>query len=162
MSKIHHRAFRVEYKAIARQLISDILVTQPGSVLNLDRDGWVFFRGIWDTGATHTVVTQHVVDTLGLSPIDMVKVSGVNSESTVPVMLVDIGLPNRLIIPNRRVTVCSIGNGIDVLIGMDIIALGDFSISNLEGKTVFTFAMPSFQNRTDLFDKAEAVNNHKK
>jgi hypothetical protein len=37
-----------------------------------------------------------------------------------------------------------IGNqGIDVLIGMDIISLGDFAISNFDGKTQFSFRIPS-------------------
>ena len=34
-------------------------------------------------------------------------------------------------------------NGFDVLIGMDIITLGDFSITNVNGKTVFSFRIPS-------------------
>ena len=33
--------------------------------------------------------------------------------------------------------------GIDVLIGMDIISLGDFAISNYESKTQFSFRIPS-------------------
>lgn len=34
-------------------------------------------------------------------------------------------------------------NGFDVLIGMDIITLGDCSITNVNGKTVFSFRIPS-------------------
>ena len=34
-------------------------------------------------------------------------------------------------------------NGFDVLIGMDIITLGDFSITNVGGKTIFSFRVPS-------------------
>ena len=34
-------------------------------------------------------------------------------------------------------------NGIDFLIGMDIITLGDFSVTNLNGKTTFSFRYPS-------------------
>ena len=33
----------------------------------------------------------------------------------------------------------------DVLIGMDIINLGDFAVSNVEGSTCFTFRMPSLE-----------------
>ena len=37
-----------------------------------------------------------------------------------------------------------IGNqGIGMLIGMDIITKGDFAVSNYNGKTMFTFRMPS-------------------
>jgi hypothetical protein len=31
----------------------------------------------------------------------------------------------------------------EVLIGMDIMSLGDFAVSNLGGRTKFTFQMPS-------------------
>ncbi len=33
--------------------------------------------------------------------------------------------------------------GIDVLIGMDIISNGDFAVSNYDGKTYFSFRLPS-------------------
>ena len=33
--------------------------------------------------------------------------------------------------------------GIDVLIGMDILGLGDFAVTHHDGKTVFSFCVPS-------------------
>jgi hypothetical protein len=45
-----------------------------------------------------------------------------------------------------------------MLIGMDIIRLDDFSISNGAGRTLFTFVMPSFEQKTDLYEKAIEVN----
>ncbi len=40
-----------------------------------------------------------------------------------------------------------IGNqGIDLLIGMDIIGLGDFAVTNLNGVTQFTFRLPSVES----------------
>jgi hypothetical protein len=79
----------------------------------------------------------------------------------VPVVLIDLILPNKIKVSKIRVSVSEI-QGVDMLIGMDIIQLGDFSISNFEGKTVFTFAIPPFNNRTDLYEKALAVNKRKK
>jgi hypothetical protein len=46
------------------------------------------------------------------------------------------------------------GIKIDGLIGMDIINIGDFCISNHGGKTLFTFVYPPFPNKTDLFQQA--------
>ena len=43
--------------------------------------------------------------------------------------------------------------GADVLIGMDVINCGDFAISNLDGKTSFSFRMPSLER----IDFAEAI-----
>ena len=36
--------------------------------------------------------------------------------------------------------------GIDVLIGMDIINRGDFAVSNRNGKTMFSFRIPSMSD----------------
>jgi hypothetical protein len=48
----------------------------------------------------------------------------------------------------------------DMIIGMDIITMGDFAICNTDGKTSFSFAMPSFPDRINLADKAEAANSN--
>jgi len=45
---------------------------------------------------------------------------------------------------------------------MDIILLGDFSISNGGGRTLFSFAIPPFENKTDHYEKALAVNKRNK
>jgi hypothetical protein len=59
---------------------------------------------------------------------------------------------------NARISVLNLVKDVDMLIGMDIIRLGDFSISNGAGKTTFTFAMPPFDDKIDLYEKAIAVN----
>ena len=61
-----------------------------------------------------------------------------------------------------RGAVCIIGGNADILIGMDIIRFGDFSISNGGGKTLFSFAFPPFENKTDLVEKANRVNKNNK
>ena len=38
----------------------------------------------------------------------------------------------------------SIFDVFDIIIGMDIISKGDFAVSNLNGKTSFSFRIPSF------------------
>ena len=52
-------------------------------------------------------------------------------------------LPNNLQIQNVMVSSGNLGEGVDFLIGMDIITLGDFSITNLNGNTMFSFRFPS-------------------
>ena len=43
----------------------------------------------------------------------------------------------------------------EILIGMDIITLGDFAICNTGEKTSISFAVPPFPNRIDFTGKAE-------
>jgi hypothetical protein len=101
------------------------------------------FQAIWDTGATGSVVTQKVVDACALKPISMTEVHGIHGSELSEVYLVNIMLPNGLGVGQIRVTKGRIFGGADVLIGMDIITLGDFAITNQGGNTVFTYCFPS-------------------
>jgi len=56
--------------------------------------------------------------------------------------MVSIFLPNHVVVPEVTVSECNL-LGSDVLIGMDIIGNGDFAVTNLDGKTVFSFRLPS-------------------
>lgn len=52
-------------------------------------------------------------------------------------------MPNNVIVQNVIVACADLGINIDLLIGMDIISLGDFAITNVNGKTIFSFRLPS-------------------
>ena len=99
---------------------------------------------LWDTGASASVITAATVSALGLVPISRVMVNHAGGSSEQNVYLVDVVLPNKLWVNAVRVTECADTTGhFGVLIGMDIIGLGDFAVSNFEGKTTVTFRVPS-------------------
>ena len=104
------------------------------------------FTGIWDTGATCTVVTQKVVDACGLVPRGMEKVGHALGEDTVNSYLINLGLPNGITVTGLKVIWGKFINA-DVLVGMDIINLGDFSVSNMNGITRMSFRMPSLHQQ---------------
>ena len=54
-------------------------------------------------------------------------------------------LPNKVQIPGVLVSECSDANDFGVIIGMDIITQGDFSITNVDGKTIASFRLPSIE-----------------
>lgn len=101
------------------------------------------FQAIWDTGATNSVITQQVVNSVGLKPTGMTQVHGFNSAGLAETFLVNIGLPNGVAVTQVPVTKGTLGGGVDILIGMDIITTGDFVITNRGGTTVFSFSYPS-------------------
>lgn len=103
----------------------------------------VEFDAIWDTGATASAITQYVVDQCGLQPTGMTQVQGVHGKNTVETYLVNIFLPNKVAIQHVQVTKGDLGGGAHALIGMDIITLGDFCITNKDGQTIFSFRVPS-------------------
>jgi predicted aspartyl protease len=100
------------------------------------------FHALWDTGAEGSVVSGRVAKALGLEPTGIAKVYHANGESMVNIYSVNIFLPNDTIFYVPTVTE-GILTGTDVLIGMDIISQGDFTITASQGKTKFSFQIPS-------------------
>ena len=101
------------------------------------------FNAIWDTGATGCVVTQSVVDACGLVSTGRAMVTGVHGESEDDTYLVNIFLPNEVGMSGVPAIIGDFGKDADVLIGMNIINRGDFAVTNLDGKTKFSFRFPS-------------------
>lgn len=140
MSKlVSNDAFTTVAKGLSNVLVNDVLVfpyssTPPASVTK--------FKAIWDTGATKSVVSPKLVTQLSLIPSGMTVMRGVHGQKTVSTYFISIVLPNKVTVNSVRVAEGDLGN-CDVLLGMDIIKLGDFSISNLNGRTAWTFRMPS-------------------
>lgn len=108
---------------------------------------------LWDTGATGSVVTERVVQQCGLKPTGVQEVHTANGSVIRNTYMVNFVLPSNVIVPNINVTDGTLHGGIDALIGMDIITLGDFSISG-KGKTVFSFRVPS-QVETDFVQETK-------
>ena len=110
---------------------------------------------IWDTGATHTIITPKIVTEFESGKIDVIGVNGQRERTST--YLVDIWLPNRVCLPGIDVAVMSLSGNEDMLIGMDIINLGDFVVSNYNGKTIFSFRMPSLES-IDFLPKKDRLN----
>ena len=121
-------------------------------------------QAIWDTGATSSVIPSQVVESLGLKPVDVGQFKGFDGKSILcPIYLVDIALPNKFIVPGVPVAGGPNITGAEALIGMDIISLGDFAVTNLKSKTQFTFRMPSMAKLDFMKDiRREAVKKQKK
>ena len=82
-----------------------------------------------------------------LKPISYAQSKTPSGVLTAPIYLMDIILNNEVIFTDWNVMGSKIGaQGIDILIGMDIISKGDFAISNYDGKTQFSFRLPSQQD----------------
>lgn len=118
------------------------------------------YQCIWDTGATGTVISKKVIDELGLQPsgkvtVNVVGPSDSDREYETNTYLVNLYLPPSVAI-STRVSEGSI-KGCDILIGMDVIGLGDFAVTNHNGKTTWTFRLPSC-DEIDFVKEIEAHN----
>lgn len=155
--------FTSRANGLVRELRNEILISEayrpePG-IPDPPREKFVC---IWDTGATNTVVTRKVVDSLRLQPSGRVAVRTVGegnnfNEYEVNTYLVNLFLPNNVVVGAVPVSEGGIG-GADVLIGMDIITMGDFAITNANGQSRWTFRMPSVEE----IDFVKEIQEHNK
>ena len=98
----------------------------------------------WDTGASITCISHESANSLKLKSVGKANINTPSGSKEVDAFLLDVKLPGRITIKDLRVIDSEIGQqGIGLLIGMDIIGLGDFAVSNYNGKTKFTFRAPS-------------------
>ncbi len=145
-------AFTYVTRSIASVLITPIFICAAYDPQGKDESTFRQYSAIWDTGATKTMVTQHVAKDCGLVPTAQSRVQGIFGVKTVNGYLVNIALPIQY--PNRAqesiaihhlsvLEAPALTSGHNVLIGMDIIGKGDFAISNYRGRTMFTFRIPS-------------------
>lgn len=150
MSEIpSHSAFVKGETTIVNQLLHTITV--------VNGDKRVSATALFDTGATNTCISDRIVKSLDLISTGEKDTGTANGPITCNTYLVDIELPNQVTVQGVEVANPEINNSVfDVLIGMDILNLGDFAISNFEGKTTFTLRIPSIR-KTDYVDEIEKL-----
>lgn len=111
---------------------------------------------IWDTGATNSCITQEVIDACGLSPTGIAQVTGVGGTTTEETFLINLHLPSGVAFGGLRVTRGKFVGGAAILVGMDVINQGDFSVTNHGGTTKFSFRLPS-QKHIDFYEQHQAL-----
>lgn len=82
---------------------------------------------------------------MALSSIGKSGVSGYNLGIDVKdTFLIHLGLPTGDVVTNVYAMEFE-SDDYDVVIGMDVISRGDFALTNLNGKTTFSFQIPSME-----------------
>ena len=152
---MQHLAFTTRYDGRARVLSNQVGVFLPvtpeeAKTQNIQLKEYL---AIWDTGATHSAITKKVVDDLRLKPTGVRETRHADGKSINNTYLVNLLLPNKVMVESVRVTEVKLipdDNTSDdkqpqLLIGMDIIGIGDFAVTNADGKTTFSFRVPSVE-----------------
>lgn len=101
---------------------------------------------VWDTGATSSAISRQLAQRLQLDEIGQMRVHGATGCEVCTRFLVSLHLPNRVVIRELEISDCGGDIGCDILLGMDVITLGDFAICNYKGHTTFTFRVPSVES----------------
>ena len=130
-------SFTATYKSISLELRSIVYVESPITKNNIE------VGAIWDTGAMRSLITPGIASKLNLKPVAKALID-TPSDKNVPsnVYLINIHLPNGATIINVQ-ALEGTPNSCDMLIGMDVITLGDFTVTNYNEQTMFSFRIPS-------------------
>ena len=116
------------------------------------------YIAMWDTGATHMMVSDRVVIELSLEKIGNQRISHFGGSHLISFYYINVHLPGGRIL-NKIIT----GGGyqakensdIDIIIGIDVIKRGDLAISQDKyGKPVLSFRYPS-QETIDFSKRKE-------
>ena len=97
---------------------------------------------LWDTGATISAITPKLVNDLGFVPAGTMAISGITGALDVEFILATIQLPDGILRQNIKMAVCDFSQNINIILGMDIITLGDFELLHGNNNTVFSFTSP--------------------
>lgn len=99
---------------------------------------------VWDTGSTQTTIVADIVKELCLNPIGGIYGNTLGGQqkyqwSNVCVILGGgISVSGEMLCSDR----CVSNDCKKIILGMDIISLGDFSVKPSGGKTIMTFEVP--------------------
>jgi hypothetical protein len=149
------------YDRLVDQLVTPVSLLPISSSDRTLRDTPIEIEALWDTGAMVTCIKPKLCGLLKLRLAETgssAAIAGVGGEITAGFTLVNIFLTHNLEIEYCPVYVLDFPGDADMIIGMDIITKGDFTVCNADGKTSFSFVIPSFPDRIDLAEKADMAN----
>ena len=95
-------------------------------------------EAMWDTGSQFTFLSSRIIEVLQLKPTGRMGLSGINGVSEADVYTVHVVLPSGDVVINVE-ALGSDYSDYDVIIGMDIIMLGEFHFDKVDSHSVFSF-----------------------
>lgn len=129
--------FTIRHKKLVRQVLTPVRVVNP---VTMEEEETL---ALWDTGSTSTCISNTIAYKLRMrKKAEMISL-GVHGDNLVGVYSAEIKIGKNISIPIDVTNFGNMSNEIGVIIGMDIITMGDFALSNADGHTVMTFRIPS-------------------
>ena len=107
-------------------------------------------NALWDTGAVMSAITPDIRDKLKAVTVYRKTIAAIHTTQDVDIVSITLELPNRVVKQTIEIAVCKLTSNAEMIIGMDIISLGDFALSNGNDQTLFSFAVPPFKDKIDF------------
>lgn len=157
------QAFTIKFSARTNVLFSNVGVSQAfdPKVTTTNQPAITELQAIWDTGASCTIISKQYAQRIGLIPTGKITITGVNNTTIENTYQVNVYLPNKVCLVYVKIAEApALASGAGMLIGMDIIGAGDFSVYTEHGKTVMTYRFPSIGG-TDFVQVAGNIRSQK-
>ncbi|MDR1231562.1 MAG: retropepsin-like domain-containing protein [Spirochaetaceae bacterium] len=164
-NRIEYRGFIQTYGKPVNRLTTHVGLLPVLSTDKALRGIPVRLNALWDTGAMVTCMKPNLRDRLKLQMVrtaSSTTIAGVGGMVKADFTIATIFLAPNFVLEYCRIYVLDFPCDADMIIGMDIIGLGDFAVSNAGGRASFSFAMPPFPDRIDFAAKADAANRRNK
>ncbi len=158
------QAFTLKYPGLSNRIISEVHIWPYSSNGTPLLGTGLKTTALWDTGATQSIITQRTAKELRLVPIGKSIINHGGGQSEHNTYMVNIRLPNAVMVGGVHVTALDkILDNFGAIIGMDIIASGDFCLTHLDGQTCFSFRIPSIcqiDYVSEIEDKIRKIRGH--
>jgi hypothetical protein len=139
----HHAGFEITLPASGRMLISPVHL-MPAHKRGEDVSPYPgIWQALWDTGAQSSTISIALAEQLKLPVVSERVMIGAGGKYRANEYLAGLLLPNDVVVGEISLFGFIGSAYFDLLIGMDIITLGDFLVSTHAGMMQFSFQIPS-------------------
>jgi len=161
INDIKYRGFIKLYDCPKNKLITTASLFPITSFDKNLRNTPIEVRTLWDTGATLTFIKPELRDKFKLSMVrteSSAIIAGVGGQAKADFTYATISISQNFTIEYCPVFIVDFPVNVDMIIGMDIINMGDFSVCNTGAKTSFSFIIPPLPDRINYADIADKLN----
>lgn len=138
-------AFTIKYNGRTNRIVTEVTIFPAFDLTAPDAEAPAGHTtsGLWDTGATMSLITPQVVNRLKLSPVGTATLSHVAGSGICNTYMINLRLPNGVLVGGVVAAEGVLGNDAEAIIGMDVINQSDFAITNVDGQSRMSFRHPS-------------------
>lgn len=145
MSLEYFQGITRRWDKLVSQIITEVFITSDVRDTDIVIDETKEWNALWDTGASCTSISKKVIKELGLKPTGKHKANTASEEILTNEYNINLTIPKCVEATGLSVIENNIEDKFDCIIGMDIIRTGDFSITNRDEHTTFSFRVPSIK-----------------
>jgi len=158
---IEYQGFTKSYDCSKNRLVTTANLFPITSFDKELRNMPIEIKALWDTGATLTFIKPKLKEQLKLGMVrteSSAVIAGVGGKVNADFTYASILISPNFLIQYCQVYVVDFPVNEDIIIGIDIINMGDFVVCNAESKTAFSFVVPPLPYRINLADNVKALN----